>query len=168
MYEVDRVLIAKNKSKEKKLFSKVWNNLKKSTFYKLLSKKSIISKFSGWGLEVNHSDPPWKVEQKESDKFFLETNSKLLNLINEKKFRLTQFEYHDTDYKKILNELKWRHYLIYNSVLELSNNTKENKKTLVECGVCDGLTFFFAASALQFKQTVFNGFFYEFCKYFFF
>jgi len=159
MYEVDRVLIAKSKKKNKKLFSNFWNYFKKKIAIKNFFTKE--SKFSGWGMEVNHSQPPWEVLQKESDLNFLETNNKLFNLIKEKKFRLTQFEYFDTNYQKILNELKWRHYLVYNCALDLSKNTEKPKKTLVECGVCDGLTFFFAASALKFKNINFDAFLYD-------
>ena len=159
MHEVDRVLIAKSKNKNKNLFSKLWNYLKKKFSFRSLYVKE--SKFSGWGLEVNHSKPPWDILQKETDLNFLETNNRLLRLINEKKFRLTQFEYIDTNYQKILNELKWRHYIIYNCALNICQSSDKSKKTLVECGVCDGLTFFFLASAFKFKDTNFNGFLYD-------
>ena len=100
----------------------------------------------------NYSEPPLKILQKDSDINFLKINDNLLKFIKEKKFRLTQFEYFDTDYEKILDELKWRHYLIYSCAIKLLDNTDNSKKTLVECGVCDGLTFFFAANALKFKK----------------
>ena len=162
MYEVDRVLIAKTKNKNKKLLSKFWSYFKKKIITKVISEKQYEkSKFSGWGLEVKHSEPPWEILQKETDLNFLEINNKLINLIKEKKFRLTQFEYFDTNYQKILDELKWRHYLIYNCALELSENTAKPKKTLVECGVCDGLTFFFAANALKFKKINFDAYLYD-------
>tara|TARA_B100000945_G_scaffold274624_1_gene238114 strand:- start:368 stop:1219 length:852 start_codon:yes stop_codon:yes gene_type:complete len=159
MYEVDRVLIAKSKNNNKNLFSKFWNYLKKKIPFRGSYVKE--SKFSGWGLEVKHSKPPWEILQKETDLNFLETNNRLLRLINEKEFRLTQFEYIDTNYKKILNELKWRHYIIYNCALDLCQSSNKSKKTLVECGVCDGLTFFYIASAFKFKDVNFNGFLYD-------
>jgi len=162
MYEVDRVLIAKNKSKNKKLLSKFWNFLKKKSIFKnLFTKESNKSKFSGWGLEINHSHPPWNILKKKSDVSFLETNNNLLNLIKKKEFRLSQFEHIDANYEKILNELKWRHYLIYNCAFDLSQNNNNPKKTLVECGVCDGLTFFYMASALKSKGINFDGFLYD-------
>ncbi len=160
MYEVDRVLIAKKKNKN--FLSKLWSSFKKNIFFKKkLVKNSNNSNFSGWGMEVKHSKPPWMVLPKQEDINFLEINNKLLNLIKEKKFRLTQFEHYDTDYEKILDELKWRHYLIYNSVLYLSNDTEKQNKTLVECGVCDGLTFFFIAHALKYKDINFEAFLYD-------
>ncbi len=162
MYEVDRVLIAKVKNKSKNKLSKFWKNIKKkSIFNNLLKKKQNKTKFSGWGLEINYSEPPWKILQKDSDINFLKINDNLLKLIKEKKFRLTQFEYFDTDYEKILDELKWRHYLIYSCAIKLLDNTDNSKKTLVECGVCDGLTFFFAANALKFKNINFDAFLYD-------
>ncbi len=160
MYEVDRVLIAKTKNK--KFFSKLWSYFKKNILFKnLLVKKPKDSKFSGWGMEVKHSKPPWTILPKETDLNFLEINNKLLNLIKEKKFRLTQFEHHDTDYGKILDELKWRHYLIYNCALEISEDSEKQNKTLVECGVCDGLTFFFVAHALKYNDINFDAFLYD-------
>ena len=162
MYEIDRVLSAKNKNKNKNLLSKFWKSLKNNFFARtLLEKNQNKSKFSGWGLEINHSDPPWKILQKDTDLNFIEINDNLSELIKEKKFRLTQFEYIDTNYKKILEELKWRHYLIYNCASQLLENTESSKKTLVECGVCDGLTFFFSAQALKFKGVDFESYLYD-------
>ena len=158
MYEIDRVLIAKSKKKSKKILSKIWTFFKKNFLKKNITPES---KFSGWGLEINHSEPPWNILPTKSDLNFLEINEELLGLINNGDFKLTQFEYYDTNYKKILDELKWRHYLIFNSCLNLIQNTDNKKKVLVECGVCDGLTFFFAASALFSKNVDFEGFLYD-------
>ena len=162
MYEVDRVLTAKNKNKNKNFLSKLWNSIRKNIHLKkALRIGHRENKFSGWGMEIKHSKPPWTILPKDTDLYFLEINNKLLNLIKERKFRLTQFEHHDTDYEKILDELKWRHYLIYNCALGLCNVNEKQNKTLVECGVCDGLTFFFAAHALSLKEINFDGFLYD-------
>ena len=158
MYEVDRVLIAKSKKKKKKISSKFWSFFKKRFFNKSSKPQT---KFSGWGLEINNTKPPWVINPTESDITFLNTNEEILNHIKENKFNITQFEYYNTDFKKILNELKWRHYLIFNSCLNLIQSTDNKKKTLVECGVCDGLTFFFAANALFSKNVDFEGFLYD-------
>ena len=99
MYEVDRILIAKKKQKNKNFLSKSWNFFKKKIFS---NKNKKISKFSGWGLEINHSEPPWNSKPTKDDLIFLDTNERLLNLINEQKFKLTQFDYFDTNYEKIL------------------------------------------------------------------
>ena len=84
-----------------------------------------------------------------------------MKLIIDKKFKLTQFDYFDTNYEKILNELKWRHYIIFNACINLIKNNGTNKKNLTECGVCDGLTFFFIANALKSKNVDFNGFLFD-------
>lgn len=158
MYEVDRILIAKKKQKNKNFLSKFWSFLKKKIF---LKKDKKISKFSGWGLEINHSEPPWNNKPTKDDLIFLDTNERLLKKIIDKKFKLTQFDYFDTNYAKILNELKWRHYIIFNACTNLIKNNGNKKKNLIECGVCDGLTFFFISNALKSKNVDFNGFLFD-------
>ena len=70
-------------------------------------------------------------------------------MIDSKDFRLTQFEYEDANYQKIIDELSWRHYMIFNSVLLASKNSSQKEMNLAECGVCDGLTIYFAVKACE-------------------
>ena len=53
------------------------------------------------------------------------------------------------DLNKIIDELSWRHYIVFNSVLLASKNISESKINLAECGVCDGLTIYFAVKACE-------------------
>ena len=119
MLEIERVLIEKKKNKKKNFISKFWKKTKRNLINNipLLRKiKSCIKKdnitFSGWGMTITDLKSPWNLNNNKSDNFFLEAHKNLLNLIKEKKFRVTQFETEDTDYKKIMEELKWRFYII--------------------------------------------------------
>ena len=67
MYEIDRVLIAKSKKRKKKNLSLIWRLIKGSLF-KRSNKK--LYKFSGWGMDINHSDPPWETLPTTKDKIF--------------------------------------------------------------------------------------------------
>ena len=158
MYEIDRVLIAKSKRNKRSILSIFWNIIKTKLFGK---KRYKAPKFSGWGMDVNHSPPPWEVMSKKEDKLFLQANQYLLELINDKKFNLTQFNYPDTNYKKILDELKWRHYVLFNCCFNLIKDESSSKKNIVECGVCDGLTFFFIAQCLEKNHIEFDGYLYD-------
>ena len=158
MYEIDRVLIAKSKSNKKKFLSSIWSLIKRNLF-KSSPKK--LYKFSGWGMDINHSDPPWETLPTLKDKIFEQINNILLELILKKEFCLTQFEYHNTNYSKILDELKWRHYFIYNACNDIIKNSNNKKKSLVECGVCDGLTFYIMAQCLNINKIEFQGYLYD-------
>ena len=89
MYEIDRVLIAKSKKSKKKILSLIWRLIKGSLF-KRSNKK--LYKFSGWGMDINHSDPPWETLPTAKDKIFEQINNLLLERISNKEFCLTQFE----------------------------------------------------------------------------
>ena len=156
MYEIDRILISRSKKNKNKL-SLYWNSLKRKFFKKNRAEKS---KFSGWGIEIYHSPPPWQNSRKKNDEIFNKIKNEILELILNKHFKLSQFDYFDTDYSKIIDELKWRHYIIFNICISLIK-LKKNNISLVECGVCDGLTFFFAAKAMKFNDIKFNGYLYD-------
>lgn len=110
--------------------------------------------FFGWDMYTPHS-PPWTRENKVSQTFNIQ-NSELLELINSKKFISTYFSsgiaglrhgsfIKDIDY--LLYSLKWRHYNIFWSVNFAINNTDSAQKNFVECGVCDGLSTYFAITS---------------------
>lgn len=65
MYEIDRILISKSKKHKSKL-SLYWNSIKRKFFSKSHPKKS---NFSGWGIEIYHSSPPWQNSKKKMMKF---------------------------------------------------------------------------------------------------
>lgn len=156
MYEIDRILVSRSKKNKNKL-SLYWNSIKRKLFKRSHAKKS---KFSGWGIEIYHSSPPWQNSIKKEDEIFNKINDEILELISKNHFKLSQFDYFDTDYSKIIEELKWRHYIIFNICNDLIK-LKKNNISLVECGVCDGLTFFFAAKTLKINDIKFNGYLYD-------
>tara|TARA_Y100000590_G_scaffold262420_1_gene294477 strand:- start:1472 stop:2365 length:894 start_codon:yes stop_codon:yes gene_type:complete len=166
MNEVERIFInkwRKKKLKNKSFISKKINNLK-NYFKKLFSRqKNNIGNvsFSGWGMTTTFSKPPWRNSKSRSDQNFNDFHDELCQLIYKKEFFLSQFYLPDTNYDKILQELKWRSYIIYNSALLALNFAKAKKHNIVECGVCDGLTVFFALKAYESKKVDFKGFLYD-------
>ena len=101
-------------------------------------------KFSGWGLSSTRS-PPWIGTSKNKTYYgFKIVKEELLEKIKSNKFYLSQF-YNSPEVKKplkYLNEMDYRHYVVYYSSLLAFENTES--RNIVECGVCDGLTIFFA------------------------
>ena len=85
----------------------------------------------------------------------------MLKLVEENKFNLTQFNYEDANYKKILEELQWRHYIVFNSVSYAMSFLEEEEMSIVECGVCDGLTVNFAMNACESKNKKFTCYLYD-------
>lgn len=116
--------------------------------------------FTGWGMStVSHT--PWGRTTISSN---IETGvnkcyQTLLDLIARKTFNLTQFK--GENIPKVLDGLMWRHYLVYWSAYYAASNTKVNVKNLVECGVCDGLTSYFAMNALTDSTCEWNAFLYD-------
>ena len=166
MNEVERVFF--NKWQNKKLKNKSFLSKKirsiKNYLKKLFQKeKSDINKlsFSGWGMTTTFSKPPWRNSNSKYDENFNNFHDELSRLINNKEFFLSQFFLPDTNYEKILEELKWRSYIIYNSALLSINLASVKKYNIVECGVCDGLTVFFALKAYQSKNVDFKGYLYD-------
>jgi len=109
-------------------------------------------KFFGWGLTSTRS-PPWIGTSKNKTYYgFQIIKDELLKKIESNKFYLSQF-YNSPEIKdaaKHLNELDYRHYVVYYSSLLAFENTQS--RNIVECGVCDGLTIFFAMN--KYKQDV--------------
>ena len=153
MWEVERILKLKEKKQNKSFFSKLikkfkyFIQLKFNFFYEYKFYKKKRKTFSGWGMITTDSSPPWNSTNNIQNNHFLSVNENLIDLVTNKKFVLTQFEYENTDYKKILNELMWRHYVVFNSINYVVKFTNSKELYLVECGVCDGLTIFFAINS---------------------
>jgi len=77
---------------------------------------------------------------------FSTTDCELKALVRERKIILTQFNQQNV--LPELDALTWRHYIVYWSVVYAVTYAKSDNQNLAEFGVCDGLTAFYAASAL--------------------
>ena len=155
MSEIERILNAKEKKIKKNFLSKI-NFLIKSNLNKIFKNYYQFKKFNkkkktfqGWGLITTDTVPPWQNQNNMENISFNRINENLKDLTKNKDFRLTQFEYEDANYQKILDELSWRHYIVFNSVLQASKNASQSQMNLAECGVCDGLTIYFAVKACE-------------------
>ena len=155
MSEIERILNLKEKKIKKSFLSRINSLIKKSfnntfkNYYEFKKFKKKVKTFNGWGLTTTDTIPPWENKVNKENIFFNKVNSNLINMVNKKEFRLTQFDYKNTNYKKILDELAWRHYIVFNSVILASKNISSNNMNLAECGVCDGLTIYFAIKACE-------------------
>ena len=113
--------------------------------------------FEGWKM-LTGTHPPWfngggnLIAQS-----FYNTDVKLINLVQTKKFILTQFIPENTIEE--LKGLSWRHYIVYWSASYAVLNTASQIKNIAECGVCDGLTSFYAINAVKkfdFQSTAYS------------
>ncbi len=55
----------------------------------------------------------------------------------------------------------WRHYIVYWSSVYAINNIRSTQNNFVECGVCDGLTVFYALSAAKNMNKSFKAYLYD-------
>ena len=168
MSEIERILNAREKKVEQKsLISSFFKKIKKFLslkFPKLNKIKLELKKkntFSGWGMNTQGTYPPWNNLSLVENKNFSIAHNELLDLLKQSRFSLTQFFYKDADYKKIIEELQWRHYIVFNSVLHAINFSESDDISIVECGVCDGLTAHFAMKACQYKNSFFTAYLYD-------
>jgi O-methyltransferase len=102
--------------------------------------------FSGWGM-TTETLPPWMGGGDRLTRDFIAVHSELVERVRTGQFHLSQFA-DAPDIIKVLDGLMWRHYLVFWSARYAANATAGPLKTLVECGVCDGLTAYFAMKAL--------------------
>lgn len=104
------------------------------------------AQFSGWGM-VTDTFPPWHAGGGDPVvREFMRVHGDVTARVRAGAFLLSQFN-DAPDQVEILRELMWRHYLVFWSVRFATRATAVPVKTLVECGVCDGLTAYFAMSA---------------------
>ena len=109
--------------------------------------------FEGWDMYLKLYSPWDKSNQNPTFDTFEKTNNKLYELVENNKFILSQFP-KSHDIIDVLDSLRWRHYLVtYTAYLAI---TRTKSKNFVECGVCDGLTAFYAFNASK----KFNCFYY--------
>ena len=127
----------------------------------IISKKEKVT-FKGWGMITLTSSPPWienkNVHNKNSVEFN-EINNNLSKLMNNGSFFWSYFA--GDDHKIILDELKWRHYIVFMASSYISNFTNSEEKILVECGACDGVTAYYAMSNLKKKNLNFKCYLYD-------
>lgn len=98
--------------------------------------------FSGWGM-TTESIPPWLAGEGSLDRSFAEANDDFMRRLHSGAFLPTQFlGTHDLDV--LMSTLMWRHYFVFWSANFASKFARVERTTLVECGVCDGVTAFFA------------------------
>lgn len=167
MTEIERILNAREKKIKKSFLSINLSKLKFflkrlfRTYFEFRKYKKTIHTFDGWGLITTGTNPPWMNTNNQENLIFKEINSDLLKLILENKFELTQFQFHDVNYNKILNELMWRHYTVFNSVSYARKFSKSDKINLVECGVCDGLTIFYGMNLCEKTKTDYKAYLYD-------
>ena len=113
--------------------------------------------FNGWGM-IATTNLPWKNTSNIDSLNFERINLSLIKLVKKKKFIISQLLREEKKEKnkinhvlKTLEELKWRHYIVYISALLAKKSSKKNIN-FVECGVCDGLTIYYALNALKNKK----------------
>jgi len=158
------------KKKNSNYFKEIIIILDKYIFFNLIKtiylylKSFFISSgmtFNGWGM-TTYTNLPWQDTKNKDSIEFEKINKKLIMLVKKKKFVLSQILKEEEKLKhvlKTLDELKWRHYVVYISTL-LAIKTSKKKINFVECGVCDGLTIFYALNALK-KKGNFSVFLYD-------
>ncbi len=122
--------------------------------------------FSGWGLTTTTTFPPWfntLNDKKNINNIFLKIHQNLKERVKDNRFTSTENRHFKTlsEHYERLEFLKWRHYILFISALYASQYTKSKIKTLIECGVGDGFSVFYAINALKEKKIRFNCYLYD-------
>lgn len=113
--------------------------------------------FAGWGLETV-SVPPWKDTSYPINRLYEEVHHSLVSKVRSGSFKLSQFETVENGLFR-LDDLKWRHYFVFCSAIYATKSWGGMRSSFVECGVCDGLTAYFALGAID-KNAIPNFSFY--------
>lgn len=110
----------------------------------------IKPEFVGWGLATIRTTP-WSNNKYPSalTKKFNTTHEALQTSIESGEFILLQGRDQNIAPHRMMSSLKWRHYMVYWSIQYVCMQCKNDPINLVELGVFDGLTAFFAASATE-------------------
>lgn len=102
--------------------------------------------FRGWGMSTfTHTLWGNATQLGDVEAGFNKVCNQLLDLVRVGTFNLTQFK--PEERVEVLETLMWRHYMVYWSASFAAKYARNGTKNFVECGVCDGLTSFFALSA---------------------
>ena len=106
--------------------------------------------FVGWGM-TTRTYPPWHQGTGDSVSIaFYDTNEEFLAMVREGSFNLTQLRDLNVDAREeFVRGLSWRHFIVQWSVLWAARGSRSSDVVLVECGVCDGMTIYFAMKALH-------------------
>lgn len=106
--------------------------------------------FVGWGMTTSNY-PPWHLGKGDGcSRSFHDTNEKVLALVSDGSFQLTQLRNLTVDAREeFVRGLGWRHFIVQWSVLWAARENRKSAVVLVECGVCDGMTIYYALRALE-------------------
>jgi hypothetical protein len=88
--------------------------------------------------------PPWR-EPDALASAFMDAHTELTSAVDRGTVVLTQFAAHGNA-SFMMRELQWRHFIVFWST-RLALRAPMKTHTLVECGVCDGITVHFALRA---------------------
>jgi len=101
--------------------------------YKVMRKKPT---FTGWGMSTIHT-VPWEEERRNA--FFLKAHQDCRK----------NFDFSGHVIPDNFDSLLWRHWIIAFAIRYVVEFSKEKNKTLVECGVGNGISAFFALRELK-------------------
>ncbi len=106
--------------------------------------------FSGWGMTTN-SFPPWHEGGDGIACDFHGTHHELVDRIRSGAMDLSQFrnEGIEKDIVKVVSGLMWRHYIVFWTSAFAARSAQDDQLNIVECGVADGLTAYFAMKSLM-------------------
>ena len=134
-----------NENALKKVFGPIIDAIPggRKIFHRLRHGPKPPAAFQGWGMTTNRV-PPWENETALS-RDFLKVNEELEKAVRERRFHMTQYADFE-DKQAILKDLLWRHYTVFWSA-RFAGEARAG--VLVECGVSDGLTAYFASKAFN-------------------
>jgi len=117
--------------------------------------------FDGWGMTTT-TFVPWRDTDGDRPDVlvtrFVSANEELLRKVADREFYLSAAQ-DIQDKLGFLRQLMYRHYYVAWSAHYAGSMTSSSEKTLVECGVCDGMSAHFAMRALG--DTPFRTFLYD-------
>jgi hypothetical protein len=127
--------------------------------------------FSGWGMTTDSLNPPWIGEIPAESlagasssvplgAWFRLAHDHLVAEVEAGRFTLSQFQNRRSQ-RRLLEELMWRHFIVYWTATYAASSCAGTELNLVECGVCDGLTAYFAMSAAQSINSDWHGYLYD-------
>ena len=123
----------------------------------------VYPSFQGWGM-TTITRTPWEDGGGHAiTENFFKVNAELKNLVEDNKFILTQFPkvFPGIEPINFLNQLNWRYYIVYWSTTYAIKNTQVAQKNLAECGVCAGLTIFYAIPAVKSFDKPYGAYLYD-------
>ncbi|MCI0558348.1 MAG: hypothetical protein MN733_07620 [Nitrososphaera sp.] len=134
-------------SKIKTYVRKVFYNIPgaKSAYQRWIFGKKGVHPFEGWGM-TTETLPPWLSPGDSVARDFLKAHEALVREVAEGRFRISQYD-KIKNKEEVLSGYMWRHYIVFWTARYAQSMT--GGKHIVECGVCDGLTVYYAMSAFN-------------------